>query len=691
MATTQELLAQAYKQLGTDTTPVTTPTVSPDVVETPAVSPLEQFGRTVTGGFSRVLGSALPFGIGERIVPGAASLVDALSGVPLSEAYAQRRAQLAEMEKEFGTAAEETGATIFGMPISDVAGAFAMPLPKFVQSQSIAPRLVGGVVTPLTATEKAATIGTNLAKSFGTGATIVAGDAMVEKEGDLHAKVQAAKQAVKDVGPALAFGSAVGEAATIAAPLVTRVGEQLIRSSRGLRRVDVAGLKQPSQLRPGQSEATNLVKAIDYVDNKIGKSTNRDVVASKFIAEEQKVLTQIDDVLAKAKQQHPTVAVPEFNNTLEALQRGDISPHRVNDFLNELGDIQSSLAKESKGDLLYYQQAKKTYGQRWEPGKNDENNFYRAVYQDLREHIERFAPEVKKLNAEEANFVVARPIIDRFVKGQEQTASGMNMRRLFATTGGLGVPALLSQNQPELAVALGVPALALSTPGGERLTGALMRRIGRSITPGTAARISAVTGTLQNGQEPETAMPELTPTSDLMRRINSLLGPAEAQANVMPPEEVVKQRMDQRFPKASPEVREVLSGADELLQAIAYVESRGNPKARSPKGAAGLYQFMPGTAKSLGINPNDPAEALDGAKRYMDKLIGRFDSEQLALAAYNWGEGNVARAMKKVAASKKLDDWRKVSWSMIKNLAPTETQKYVPKVLALRESYITRG
>ena len=184
--------------------------------------------------------------------------------------------------------------------------------------------------------------------------------------------------------------------------------------------------------------------------------------------------------------------------------------------------------------------------------------------------------------------------------------------------------------------------------------------------------------------------PSIT-VDDIRRQMQELLGPAEAQAAVMPPEEVVKQRMKQRFPKASPEVREVLSGADELLQAIAYVESRGNPKAKSPKGAAGLYQFMPGTAKSLGIDPNDPAQSLDGAKRYMDKLIGRFDSEQLALAAYNWGEGNVARTMKKVAKDKNIDDWRKVSWSMIKNLAPTETQKYVPKVLALRESYITRG
>jgi len=222
----------------------------------------------------------------------------------------------------------------------------------------------------------------------------------------------------------------------------------------------------------------------------------------------------------------------------------------------------------------------------------------------------------------------------------------------------------------------------------------------------SAARIGGMTAPLlPNEIGAESSLPTLIEApsitvDDIRRQMQELLGPAEAQAAVMPPEEVVKQRMIQRFPKASPEVREVLSGADELLQAIAYVESRGNPKARSPKGAIGLYQFVPGTAKSLGIDPNDPAQSLDGAKRYMDKLIGRFDSEQLALAAYNWGEGNVVSAMKQVARAKKIDDWRKVPWSTLSEfkprgskdyLVPPETRRYVPKVLALRESYLTRG
>lgn len=184
---------------------------------------------------------------------------------------------------------------------------------------------------------------------------------------------------------------------------------------------------------------------------------------------------------------------------------------------------------------------------------------------------------------------------------------------------------------------------------------------------------------------------QATPQKQSSFSILDLIGPAEAQAAAMPPEEIERRKMEARFPKATPEIRSLLAGADPLLQAIAKVESNGNPKARSRAGALGLYQMMPGTARMLGIDPSDPRQSLDGAKRYMDYLISKFDTEQLALAAYNWGEGNVAKAMRAVAKAKKMDDWRRVSWSMIQNRAPKETRNYVPKVLALRESYITRG
>ncbi|MGI6405909.1 MAG: lytic transglycosylase domain-containing protein [Syntrophaceticus sp.] len=81
-----------------------------------------------------------------------------------------------------------------------------------------------------------------------------------------------------------------------------------------------------------------------------------------------------------------------------------------------------------------------------------------------------------------------------------------------------------------------------------------------------------------------------------------------------------------------------------ILKAVAEVESSFNPQAVSRSGALGLMQFMPGTAQSLGINPFDPAESIQGAAKYLNSLLDQFQgSLPLALAAYNAGPGAVRK------------------------------------------------
>ena len=81
-----------------------------------------------------------------------------------------------------------------------------------------------------------------------------------------------------------------------------------------------------------------------------------------------------------------------------------------------------------------------------------------------------------------------------------------------------------------------------------------------------------------------------------------------------------------------------------LLAAQIYAESGFNPFARSPAGALGIAQFMPGTARAYGLrNPFDPAQAIDAQARLMRDLLRQFGSVPLALAAYNAGPGAVQR------------------------------------------------
>lgn len=116
-----------------------------------------------------------------------------------------------------------------------------------------------------------------------------------------------------------------------------------------------------------------------------------------------------------------------------------------------------------------------------------------------------------------------------------------------------------------------------------------------------------------------------------------------------------------------------------LVKAVIQVESAGEPKAVSGKGAAGLMQLMPATAKELGIADRfDPEQNVEGGSRYLQQMLDKYGKTDIALAAYNWGPGNVDRAIKKVKAEGKRVTWANIMQAV---KVPQETRLYVNKVL----------
>jgi membrane-bound lytic murein transglycosylase D len=131
-----------------------------------------------------------------------------------------------------------------------------------------------------------------------------------------------------------------------------------------------------------------------------------------------------------------------------------------------------------------------------------------------------------------------------------------------------------------------------------------------------------------------------------------------------------------------PRLREAFTaeGVPPELAWLAEAESTLNPDARSPAGAAGLFQLMPDTAHALGLGTflpderKDPEKSARAAARYLRALYGKFGSWPLALAAYNAGEGRVRREL----ASRGATDFAGVAAAL-----PAQTRMYVPKVCAL--------
>ncbi|MBI3476378.1 MAG: lytic transglycosylase domain-containing protein [Acidobacteria bacterium] len=139
------------------------------------------------------------------------------------------------------------------------------------------------------------------------------------------------------------------------------------------------------------------------------------------------------------------------------------------------------------------------------------------------------------------------------------------------------------------------------------------------------------------------------------------------------------QRVQGLRPVLEPILRE--EGVPQQMAAVVLVESGGQSTALSPKGARGLWQFMPVTARRYGLVVTaalderlDPYKSTRAAARYLRDLHTQFGNWPLALAAYNAGEDTVQRAVDRTSTR----DFSSIARA---GMLPLETRSYVPAVL----------
>lgn len=134
----------------------------------------------------------------------------------------------------------------------------------------------------------------------------------------------------------------------------------------------------------------------------------------------------------------------------------------------------------------------------------------------------------------------------------------------------------------------------------------------------------------ETGPAPDPAPPQAQTTPDLSPR----------PANPITPRAIDPQAIDPRTMVREAAGRAGLPPA--IVESVAKTESGFDPAAVSPKGAIGVMQLMPSTAKALGADPNDPAQNIEAGARLLRELLLKYDGDVVkALAAYNAGEAAV--------------------------------------------------
>jgi membrane-bound lytic murein transglycosylase D len=143
---------------------------------------------------------------------------------------------------------------------------------------------------------------------------------------------------------------------------------------------------------------------------------------------------------------------------------------------------------------------------------------------------------------------------------------------------------------------------------------------------------------------------------------------------------MVQRRKDLYFPLFEKKLKEY--NLPDELKYLSIIESGLNPRATSRARAVGLWQFMPGTGRYMGLSNDwyidermDPEKSTDAACRYLAQLYSMFHDWQLVLAAYNSGPGTVRNAIRR-------SGYKKNFWDVYARL-PRETKSYVPQFIAI--------
>lgn len=730
MATTEEILAMADADRANATAnPVYGPAATPEQLalgkqlSTAIGSPeslldLSSPGKRAFGAFAGGLtgiGDVLTFGGLGRGVAALSAIPDYLGGQPYGEAYAEKIATVKALKDLYRGASEQAGTDVFGMPVSELGAGFLNPLDKFQKLQQ-ARQAVG----PL------ARAGIDIGTGAGTGALTAQLSVDI---GDKERAAATENAALWGAG-AGAVASVLGSALKGGAEKIQKVGERIQRSAIGARQSDYKTMANRYGIKPEETKAVN--EALITIDpstppaemETLTKRTLDDLLATKEFGQDRtpsKMLSIIDNKVRDLSGQVASkiddfdkkglkASSPTFDKSLAMIDEG-VPPDRLDKYLGYVVELQDNLQKFGRGSLKYMQRMKQELARSWSAGDDVDARFGRALYADLQKQIEKYVPEVAPLNEKVSKYMVAMPILRRGLTQEEAAKDVFNIRQLGFTTGGIMAPAIAGAQLagPVGAVAglgLGAGLRAAVTPGGQRVIGEGLTELGKLGQAYGPANVDTLLNALTRGGtiagiQNQTPTPLASPTEIPLSTSDNVVTDAQRQRLTDLRNLLTQQPIAANTPTAQPEGAKLpasvenvpISGSrairPSLVKAVILQESGGNPKATSEAGAIGLMQLMPATAKALGVDPTDPEQNVEGGTRYLGQLMKQFGDEKLALAAYNWGPGNVRKALNYLDKKGKTKTWANIVRyaERLPRRLPEETARYVESVLSKEKRF----
>lgn len=590
----KELSTEEALQLLESAPSATVPqTVLEPSYETSLLDVSSPYRRAAAVGAGGLLGlaDALTFGLTGNVAAGGSAVLSDLAsfytGQPSQTSFEQERAKLAELKAlargemlRQGLTVPETVPLVGGVPYTELVGALKAPVPKATlisRGEALVPGLARAVpaaaalsALPATSVEVPQE---DIAKLAGFGAGIggtaaglfpvvgATARGVAPKLGKLGKEAQRFALGTRKSDYTKAGQNAILRQSAEAAPISQLEGLELERVAEGvnlegniktqvqtsldnvIENKILGNSLEPtvmydnlmSAMKSVESKIQNALRRVDMSDEKITMPTFAN--AKKYIDESRVDITQADtykkiiDEFVTAVKNESKFVEPTLPTLYDEF--GKAIPKE------EMSGMRQALekwVKENKGrsklslDVLNKQ--RKVIGQRYKDSVESDPGFWRAFYKDLKEHIEKYAPEVKDLNKQKQDLVVVEPIIGRSVRETPSRSFISETMRQLYTTGGAGLVGGATLGglvgEPE-AGAIGAMGLRLlATPKGQQLAGRGLSRLSQALSgvggtrgfvgtaPQTAIRGSAILPALNAvpyGEQLMTPLAQTAPTA----------------------------------------------------------------------------------------------------------------------------------------------------------------------------------